>query len=123
MPAITWVFALVSILLSALAQLSMKIGMSRIREGGAAGAELARQIALSPHVIGGLAMYGVGAVLWLAVLSRAPLSMAYPLVSLGFVFVSVLAWTVLGESLPLLRVAGIACILLGVAMVGLGQAA
>jgi drug/metabolite transporter (DMT)-like permease len=34
----------------------------------------------------------------------------------------VLAWTVLGESLPLLRVAGIACILLGVAMVGLGQA-
>jgi drug/metabolite transporter (DMT)-like permease len=110
-------------MLSALAQLSMKIGMSRIREGGAAGAQLARQIALSPHVIGGLAMYGVGAVLWLAVLSRAPLSMAYPLVSLGFVFVSVLAWTVLGESLPLLRVAGIACILLGVAMVGLGQAA
>jgi drug/metabolite transporter (DMT)-like permease len=122
MPAITWVFALVSIMLSALAQLSMKIGMTRIREGGATGAELARQIALSPHVIGGLAMYGVGAVLWLAVLSRAPLSMAYPLVSLGFVFVSVLAWTVLGESLPLLRVAGIACILLGVAMVGLGQA-
>ena len=121
MPLITWVFALVSILLSALAQLSMKIGMTHIRESQAAGADLVRAIALSPHVIGGLALYGVGAFLWLAVLSRAPLSMAYPLVSLGFVFVSVLAWAVLGEILPPLRIAGIACILLGVAMVGLGQ--
>ena len=123
MPLIIWVYALASIALSALAQLSMKIGMTRIREAHVTGPELATRIVLSPHVIGGLAMYGVGAVLWLAVLSRVPLSMAYPLVSLGFVFVSVLAWSVLGESLPLLRVAGIACILVGVAMVGLGQTA
>jgi len=123
MPLITWVFALVSILLSALAQLSMKIGMTRIRESCVTGVDLVRAIAFSPHVMGGLALYGVGAILWLSVLSRAPLSMAYPLVSLGFVFVSVLAWALLGEILPPLRIAGITFILLGVAMVGLGQPA
>ena len=123
MPLVIWAFALASIALSALAQLSMKIGMTRIRDAHVTGPALAARIALSPHVLGGLAMYGVGAVLWLAVLARVPLSMAYPLVSLGFVFVSVLAWGVLGESLPLLRVGGIACILVGVAMVGLGQTA
>lgn len=123
MPPVTWAFALASILLSALAQLSMKIGMGRIRAGHEAGLALAARIATSPHVVGGLAMYGVGAVLWLAVLSRVPLSMAYPLVSLGFVFVSVLAWAVLGESLPLARMAGIACILAGVVLVGTSQSA
>ncbi len=113
-----WLFAIASICLSALAQLTMKIGMTKIRLSGVAGGELFRSIALSPYVIGGLALYGVGAVLWLMVLSKAPLSMAYPLVSLGFIFVALLSWSVLGETLPLGRIVGIGLILAGVVLVG-----
>ncbi len=113
-----WFFAIISISFSALAQLTMKMGMTRIRLSGASGAELFRSIALSPFVIGGLALYGFGAVLWLMVLSKAPLSMAYPLVSLGFIFVALLSWSVLGETLPLTRILGIGLILAGVVLVG-----
>ncbi len=118
MTASTWLFAIISISLSALAQLVMKIGMTKVRLAGAAGTDLLWSIALSPFVIGGLALYGVGAVLWLMVLSKAPLSMAYPLVSLGFVFVALLSWSLLGETLPVGRIAGIALILAGVVLVG-----
>lgn len=121
MPLMTWIFALTSILLSAFAQLSLKVGMQKIRTDDLTTHDLVWRIAFSPFVIGGLALYGIGAVLWLAVLSRAPLSMAYPLVSLGFVFVSILAWLVLGENLPLGRLAGIAFILIGVALIGTSQ--
>lgn len=97
----------------------MKIGMTKVRASGTEGAQLVYTVATSPHVVGGLALYGIGAVLWLVVLSRVPLSMAYPLVSLGFVFVALLSWGVLGEALPLMRIAGISLIFAGVVLVGM----
>ena len=117
-----WLAALVSIALSSVAQLMMKIGMAGARGSHATGMAMAVRIASNPYVVAGFAAYGVGAVLWLLVLSRIELSVAYPLVSLGFVFVAILSWLVLGEHLPPLRLAGLVLIIAGVALVGLRAA-
>lgn len=115
---VSWIFVVLSVGLSSLAQLSMKIGMARIKTDQHSLIDALVAITFSPFIIFGLSIYGVGAALWLVVLSKVPLSSAYPLVSLGFVFVAFLSWSVLGEALPLMRLAGIALILAGVILVG-----
>jgi drug/metabolite transporter (DMT)-like permease len=105
--------ALFSISLSAFAQLLMKIGMSSGLAGNSALA-----VVMNPHVAGGFVAYGIGALLWLKVLSRVELSLAYPLVSLAFVVVAVLSWLVLGEHLSATRILGISSIVVGVVLIG-----
>ena len=108
-----WITALLSISLSALAQILMKSGMSsRISE------PFFMEIATNYYVFGGFAAYAIGALLWLKVLSRIELSLAYPLVSLAFVIVAALSWLVLGERLSAARIIGIALIVAGVALMG-----
>jgi drug/metabolite transporter (DMT)-like permease len=68
---------------------------------------------MSPMVILGLALYGVGALLWLFVLGRVPLSMAYPFVGLGFILTMLAGALVLGEHVTPLRIGGTLMIALG----------
>ena len=96
----------------------MKIGMTGLRSWSTATGPLLIAAATNPYVLGGFAAYGIGAVLWLKVLAWADLSLAYPLISLGFILVAVLSWLVLGERLSLGRVAGVALIVIGVALMG-----
>ena len=60
-----------------------------------------------------LAIYGFATLLWTWVLSRVPLSQAYPWVALTTAIVPVLGWLVFAERLPPLFWAGMALILLG----------
>lgn len=114
--------ALVSITLSALAQVALKAGMggagvrAAIAEGGAAG--ILRAVVLSPGVVGGLFLYGIGTLLWLAVLARAELSQAYPFVGLSFVLTAVLGYFIFADAMTPARIAGIALIVAGVVLVG-----
>jgi drug/metabolite transporter (DMT)-like permease len=116
-----WALAFLSICLSAAAQLLMKVGMVSIAARGEP-TTLVRTViatAFQPQVFLGLACYGLSAALWLAVLSRMPLSLAYPLVSLAIVIVVVSSSLFLGETLSLGRIAGTVLIVAGVALVGL----
>ena len=71
----------------------------------------------SPMVWVGLALYGLGAVAWLIVLSRLDLSFAYPFLALSYAITPVLAWRFLGEPVSALRWIGITVIILGVVIV------
>lgn len=106
---------------SAGGQLALKAGMSQVgRIGAGAFAqpfELVTRVAASPLVIGGLGLYAISMVSWLAVLSRVPLSFAYPLVAIGYLITAILAWLLLGESIPGIRWLGIATICLGVFLI------
>jgi drug/metabolite transporter (DMT)-like permease len=116
-----WLLALLSICLSAGAQLLMKIGMSELG-GSTAGQPLVRaalSAVFQPRVFMGLACYGLSAALWLVVLSRMPLSLAYPLVSLAIVMVIAASALLLGEPLPAARILGSFLIVSGVALIGL----
>ena len=96
-----------SVAMSACAQLLLKLGVAGPRTLPAPpGLPPALAMLLSPWVIAGLALYGVGAVVWLFVLQKLPLSAAYPFVGLGFVFTALLGVTVLGETLSAGRIAG-----------------
>lgn len=114
--------ALVSITLSALAQVALKSGMggagvrAAIAEGGAA--SILRAVALSPGVVGGLFLYGIGTLLWLAVLARAELSQAYPFVGLSFVLTALMGYFIFADAMTPARIAGIALIVAGVVLVG-----
>jgi drug/metabolite transporter (DMT)-like permease len=102
-------------------QISLKLGMLQTGRIDTAAMSQPLHIALhvlsSPLVVVGLAFYALGAVAWVTVLSRVPLSLAYPNLALSYAFTPVLAWLLLGESVPSLRWLGIGVICLGVLIV------
>jgi multidrug transporter EmrE-like cation transporter len=107
---------LASVGLSAIAQLMLKFG-TRLPPGARSpGAELVALLS-SPLVLAGLATYGLGAMLWLFVLARAPLSLAYPFVGLGFILTMAAGLFILGESASAPRIAGTCLIALGCVLV------
>jgi drug/metabolite transporter (DMT)-like permease len=65
----------------------------------------------------GLVLFGVSALVWLVVLSRASLSFAYPFASLTYVLIVLFDRFWLNESVPALRWGGVALIIAGIVLV------
>jgi drug/metabolite transporter (DMT)-like permease len=104
-------------------QLTLKSAMNRVGRIGAdeltaPGATLGAA-AREPLLWLGLVLFGISATFWLVVLSRVPLSVAYPFVGLSYVAIVAFARIVLGEQVPLLRWAGVLVVAVGIAIVGL----
>lgn len=70
--------------------------------------------ATNPYILIGLALVGGSSIFWLNALSKTDLSLAYPMLSLGFVIVSVASYFLFNEQLTLLRMVGIGVISSGV---------
>lgn len=113
----TLFIAVLSIALSVIAQFSLKAGMSEAVVQQAVTQPFTLRTILtvlsSAGVLAGLALYGLGAIVWLGVLSKWDVSKAYPLVGLGFAFTVAIGWLA-GEQVTLQRVSGIALICAGV---------
>ena len=75
------------------------------------------KLATEPHIIGGLACYVISVVVWIMALSRVEVSIAYPLLSVGYVVNAIAAWYLFGEAVTPMRLAGIGIIILGVFVV------
>ena len=75
------------------------------------------RLALEPHIMGGMACYVVSLVVWIMGLSRVEVSVAYPMLSIGYLINAVAAWYLFGESLTALRLTGIGFIIVGVFLV------
>ena len=122
MSLVSVVLILVSVVLSALAQLLMKAGMSTpavqaaLGEGGNVIGSI-QAVALSPLVLLGLVTFGLSAATWLLVLAKVPVSQAYPFVALGIVLTAAGGYALMGETLSLWRLVGIAAIAAGVVLV------
>jgi multidrug transporter EmrE-like cation transporter len=116
----TFYIAILSISLSVAAQFSLKAGMSSVVVRRAVEKPLALRTGLTvlsnEYVIGGFLLYGLGALVWLLVLSRWDVSKAYPLVGMGFA-VTMVVGLMLGEQVTLLRALGVALICGGVVLV------
>ena len=109
MTLVSFWFILAGVLLNAAAQLLLKAGTNAM--------PLGIRLAIEPHILGGLACYVVSVVVWVVALSRVPVSIAYPMLSIGYVVNAIAAWQLLGESLSPLRLSGIGVIIVGVFMV------
>jgi multidrug transporter EmrE-like cation transporter len=107
--------------LSALSQMVMKMGMSspQIQAALANGFKLETvwDVATNLYVFLGLSMYVMGAGLWLLVLSKVDVSMAYPFVGIGFIMTMLLGWFFLQESVGLVRLSGTMLIAVGVVLI------
>lgn len=77
------------------------------------------KILLNPYIFGGLAIYAAATMIWFYILSRAELSLVYPLQSLCYVAAAVIALLVFKESIPLTRWLGIGLIVFGAYFVAL----
>ena len=75
------------------------------------------KLATEPHIIGGLGCYVISVVVWIMALSRVEVSIAYPLLSVGYVVNALAAWYLFGEAVTPLRLTGIAIIIVGVWLV------
>ncbi len=75
------------------------------------------KIATEPHIISGLACYLVSVVVWIMALSRVEVSVAYPLLSVGYVVNAIAAWYLFGEAVTVTRLIGIGIIIVGVYIV------
>lgn len=119
----TWLaFGLImtGVLLNAAAQFLLKAGVDRVGVIGLQIPALARaglSLATNPYVLAGLACYVVSVVVWLLALSRTAVSIAYPMVSIGYIVTALAAWAFLGEQVSIVRWLGIGVIILGVFIV------
>jgi drug/metabolite transporter (DMT)-like permease len=75
----------------------------------------------NPYIWIGFIGFGGGSIFWLSVISRVPLSLAYPLLATSYIIIVVESWIFLGEGLHPLRVIGSLVVGVGVALVGLSE--
>jgi multidrug transporter EmrE-like cation transporter len=120
MTPLTLSLVMAGVLLNAAAQLLLKAGTNRVGEFAFAldnVVPVGMRLAANPFILGGLACYVVSVVVWIMALSRVPVSVAYPMLSVGYIVNAVAAWLLFGESLTAQKLAGIAFIVVGVFLV------
>jgi len=108
---------LTGVLLNAVAQLALKASVRDMGEIGLAlsgSGGVALRLLAEPWLWVGLFCYGISVIVWILALSRVDVSIAYPMLSIGYVVNAVAAWAWFGEALSLARVGGIGIIILGV---------
>jgi multidrug transporter EmrE-like cation transporter len=117
---ITFSLLMTGVLLNAAAQLLLKAGTNRVGEFAFSLDNLVpigSRLAGSPFILGGLACYVVSVVVWILALSRVPVSIAYPMLSVGYIVNALAAWMLFGESLGVQKLVGIGFIVVGVFLV------
>ncbi len=110
------VIALVSIVLLVSGQTLLKVGLNDIGgvslfDGNPVGSLLG--LFRTPWIILGFVCYGIAAILWLDVLSKLDFSMAFPMVSLTYVFAILIGRFIFQETVGLDRIVGVLLILTG----------
>jgi multidrug transporter EmrE-like cation transporter len=120
MKPVEFTLILIGVLLNAVAQLLLKAGARYV---GAFEFSLANVIPVGSKlianwpIIGGLACYVVSVLVWIMALSRVEVSIAYPMLSIGYVINAGLAWWLFGEAVTPMRMVGIGIICVGVFIV------
>ncbi len=110
-------YILFSVSLSAIAQLVLKAGMSGFSSAGIFNKPLTLGtvwlVFTNWFVLGGLLLYFTSALVWLYVLSKVDVSVAYPFVGVGFIITMLSGYYFFYEPLTLVKV-------LGTLMIGVG---
>lgn len=117
MNAVSLLLILTGVTLNAVAQLLLKLGVN-----GVGHFEFTRvniipvglQLVSQWPIMAGLVCYGISVVVWILGLSRVDVSIAYPMLSLGYILNALGAWYFLGESVSAQRLIAIGVIMIGV---------
>lgn len=117
MTPFSFILIVINTLILVSGQFLWKWGMQE-SAGGFQSVSGAVRLLLSPYVLTGLGMYGAATVLWLFILSRVPLSLAYPTQSLAYLFAVAGAYYIFHEPLTAAKITGCLLILAGVTLIG-----
>ena len=115
-----------SVSLSAFAQIVLKMGMSnaKVQNDLVIAGNLFEKLFIAltnVYVVAGISMYLLSMILWLVVLAKIDVSVAYPFVGLGFIITMVLGFLLLNEQISTMRVMGTVLVVCGVLMVSSTQ--
>lgn len=114
------VLLLIAVLFSVTGELLLKHGMNQL---GILELEPALllpglvRVFTNPFVLVGFACIFTGSIFWLSLISRVPLSYAYPMLSTSYILVVAASWLFLGESITWVRALGVLVIIAGVSLV------
>lgn len=109
---------LISVLISVAGQFFLKMGAIKLGKVHAGNIlSLMLNITTIPELLLGLTCYAIGAVAYILLLTRVNLSIAAPAVSVGYIFSVLLGYFILKEPIPLIRLAGLSLIVMGVILV------
>ncbi len=119
----TFGFILTGVCLNALAQLLLKAGTNAVgaihltaENWFVTGLKLATQL----PIIGGLSCYVISVLVWIIALSRVDVTIAYPMLSIGYIINAIGAWYFLGEVISIPRIVAIGVIIFGVILLARG---
>lgn len=113
----------VSISLAVVGQLLLKIGMLRMSRFSLNISTIVQQytrILLNPFIIAGIIGFALSMLVWLYVLSRLELSVAYPFVALNYVLILFASHFLLKETITPVKIMGVAVIVIGVYLISRG---
>jgi multidrug transporter EmrE-like cation transporter len=121
MSFITWALILTGVGLNAAAQLLLKVATRPLAHFSVFNADVLNSSVVillkSLPFWAGMLCYGASVCVWVAALSKAPVSTAYPMLSLGYVVVAAVSVMWLGETLTVPKALGIALICSGVFLI------
>jgi multidrug transporter EmrE-like cation transporter len=120
MSAVAFGLLLAAIVLGTCAQLLLKAGTNAVGPFAFTldnALPVGMKLAMEPRILGGAGCYVVSLAIWIMALSRVEVSVAYPMLSIGFALNAILAWWLLGEAVTPARMLGIGVIIVGVWLV------
>jgi multidrug transporter EmrE-like cation transporter len=121
MSLVTWLLILTGVGLNAAAQLLLKVAARPLGHFSVFNADTVSGsiviLSKSLPFWTGMTCYAASVCVWVAALSKAPVSTAYPMLSLGYVVVAAISVGWLGETMTPGKLLGIALICTGVVLV------
>lgn len=102
-----WIMLLCTLLIS-VAQILYKFGAARLP-----------LIFTNWQLLLGLFLYGIGALLLIIALKTGEVSFVYPIIATSYIWVAILSRIVFGETVSIPKLAGIFCIIVGVAIISI----
>jgi multidrug transporter EmrE-like cation transporter len=117
MNLVTFALILTGVILNACAQLLLKAGtnsLGTITLNWQNWFAVFIKVFSQPPIIAGLACYGVSVIVWIISLSRTDVTIAYPMLSIGYIVSAIGAWMFLGEIISPQRMLALAVIIVGV---------
>ncbi len=109
-------FVLISILFNVSGQYSIKLGLNKFGaiEINNTIITTFSKIIIHPNIMLGLVFYIISAFSWLIALSKLDLSVAYPMLSIGYVILMLVSYFFLNESLGINKILGTLLIVGGI---------
>ena len=104
------------VLLNASAQLFLKNGTNKL---GVISLQMDTvvstvfKVAFQPYIFAGLMCYVISVAVWIGALSRVDVSIAYPMLSIGYIVNALAAWYLFGESVTTTKFSGMVFIIIG----------